>query len=365
MSRPTFRLALAALALSIAAPGLAAQNCAVVSENFWKNDTLPQVPAGPLATAIIQGLCEGEAAAQVFTLGVGQPLQKINKVAIGFGHPLGASGFNANTDVEIYDGVTFNGTQAILGPKVFDLNDDLQSDMQVVTHGINELDLSGQNIVVGNDPSRKFVIAFRMSINPNGDCPSGFPINFFTDYDGLSTGCTTTPQTSLIDSPDFGGWVDASTAQLLGFNICGGFINAFNGNWVIRACSEDVGGSPTGQFVDLGFGLAGTFAPTLAGNGSLVGGASFNLEWAGLPPFGTTFLVVGVSTLFAPFKGGTLVPKDDLIISLPTGLGALVLPASMPVGLPSNVSIWLQSWTPDAGGPVGFDATNALELITP
>jgi hypothetical protein len=35
------------------------------------------------------------------------------------------------------------------------------------------------------------------------------------------------------------------------------------------------------------------------------------------------------------------------------------------VGLPADFSVFLQEWIADAGGPVGFAATNALRAVTP
>jgi hypothetical protein len=67
----------------------------------------------------------------------------------------------------------------------------------------------------------------------------------------------------------------------------------------------------------------------------------------------------------APFKGGVLVPQPTLLVVLPTAFGGLTLSQSMPPGLPSGTSIVLQLWAPDAGGPAGACATNALDMITP
>ena len=121
-----------------------------------------------------------------------------------------------------------------------------------------------------------------------------------------------------------------------------------SGDLAIR-CLVTTGGGGGGQFINLGSGLAGNFAPTLGGTGSLAGGGSFTLALAGLPGFTTTSLVVGFTPLFAPFKGGVLGPSADLILPLATGTGALNLPSSMPPGLPSAFIMYLQSWTPDPG----------------
>ncbi len=119
-----------ALGLSLLTPLTAAQLCADPTDTFWKNDTLAQVPGGLTAVSIIPGLCEGEAAAQVFYLPPGSPSQKLNKVSVGFGDQFGAGGFNAVVNVEIYDGITWNGSLPTLGTKVFDLADDTASSLR-------------------------------------------------------------------------------------------------------------------------------------------------------------------------------------------------------------------------------------------
>ncbi len=127
----------------------------------------------------------------------------------------------------------------------------------------------------------------------------------------------------------------------------------------------DAGTGATGQFIDLGFGLAGAHAPVLTGSGSLAAGGSFTLAMTDLPPAATSYVVVGFIPLFAPFKGGVLGPSVDLLVPVGSGAGALSLPASSPPGIPSGASLYVQTWTADAGGPAGFDATNVLQCLFP
>lgn len=349
----------AALLLGAFSAPVVAQSCP--GDNFWKNDILADVPGGAVPTAVIQGMCEGEAAAQVFYLDPGQQRQKINKVSVGFGHVTGSGGFNATVNVEIYDGITWNGNTPILGPKVFDLNDDTASSMQVLTHGLNELDLSNFDIIVG-DGTNAFVVAFRMNINPNGTCGGGHPANFLTDASSTAS-CTTVPQTSLMFITGEG-WVEPRTF------LFGGIIalcpNFYNGNFLIRACTEDAGG--TGEFIDLGNQLTGFFAPTLSGSGSLAGGESFTLTFAGMPLSTTAFAFFDLTAINAPFKGGILVPAPTFKVMFPTPAFAFQtvdINSSIPIGLPSGLSIYLQAWFPDAGGVSGASATNALEAALP
>lgn len=358
--QPSLRPLGLALALALLSPAAASQTCDNAGDTFWKNDILPDVPGGSFAVSIIPGLCEGEAAAQVFYLPGGTPTQKINKIAVGFGDQFGSGGFSAVVDVEIYDGITWNGGIPTLGPKVFDLGDDTSSSLQLTSHGINEFDLSAFDIEVGNG-TNAFVVAYRMDINMNGNCTNGYSANFFTDNGG-GGGCNTLPQTSLIDIAGQG-WRDASTATVLGFPLCPIF---FNGNWVIRACTEDVGG--TGQFVDVGNGLSGFFAPSMTGEGSLLAGGNFSVTMTQQPISRTGYFFFDLFALNAPFKGGVLVPGTTFLVVFPTPPAVFqetTFPAVMPPGVPSGTSIWCQAWYVDAGGPAGASATNGLQLITP
>jgi hypothetical protein len=81
----------------------------------------------------------------------------------------------------------------------------------------------------------------------------------------------------------------------------------------------------------------------------------------------TTNLVVGVSTIFAPFKGGTLVPAPDvLLLGLPVDAGGrLLLQGTWPAGIPSGTGVHFQHWVTDQAGPAGFAASNGLGGTTP
>ena len=103
----------------------------------------------------------------------------------------------------------------------------------------------------------------------------------------------------------------------------------------------------------------------LTGSGCLLAGTNFSLSITGLPTSTTSYFVFGLGALFAPFKGGVMGPTVDVVVPFGTGSGSLVLPATTPPGIPSGTSLYLQSWTPDAGRPVGFAATNMLQLLYP
>ena len=90
------------------------------------------------------------------------------------------------------------------------------------------------------------------------------------------------------------------------------------------------------------------------------------------PPLASYFLalvglLIGLSALFAPFKGGVLVPNPSIMIfGLPTGpAGVLPLTAHWPAGLPASFTLYFQHWILDPGGPAGLAASNGLSGTTP
>lgn len=121
-------------------------------------------------------------------------------------------------------------------------------------------------------------------------------------------------------------------------------------------------------WTDLGQGLAGVNGvPVLAAHGALLEGHPLNLAITNGKPSGSATLIVGFDAINFPFKGGTLVPDEDLMIfGLPLNAGgALTLASAWPAGVPSGFSLWLQAWIPDAAAVKGLAATNALVGETP
>jgi PKD repeat protein len=123
-----------------------------------------------------------------------------------------------------------------------------------------------------------------------------------------------------------------------------------------------------GPWIGLGQGLPGAAGvPELAGNGTLLGGSPVALHLSGAAPSAPATLVIGLSILAAPFKGGTLVPSPDLLLSgLQTGPGGVThLSAIWPAGIPSGSTLIFQEWIVDAGGPASLAASNAISAVTP
>ncbi len=123
-----------------------------------------------------------------------------------------------------------------------------------------------------------------------------------------------------------------------------------------------------GPWLDLGNALpGGAGAPTLTGEGSLIGGTNYTLTLAGAPANSIAFLAIGQTSINAPFAGGVLVPALDVLIGpLPTGpAGTLEGTSKWSLGLsPGQKSYW-QIWILDSTAADGWAASNALESTTP
>lgn len=121
-------------------------------------------------------------------------------------------------------------------------------------------------------------------------------------------------------------------------------------------------------WTDVRSALAGVSGlPQLVGIGTLIGGAPVSLGLSNARPNSTAVLVLGVSLLSAPFKGGILVPTPDLIVAGLTtdGSGALHIDFLWPAAIPSGSMFWVQLWVIDPAGPLGFSASNGIQGTTP
>jgi hypothetical protein len=135
--------------------------------------------------------------------------------------------------------------------------------------------------------------------------------------------------------------------------------------WDVGADNPRIFSDP---FTDLGNGLAGTNGlPVLAGSGTLAPLTPIGLLLTNALPSSSSTLIVGLSALNAPFKGGVLVPNPDVMLfALPVGpSGALALNGTWPNGIPANFSFYFQHWIVDAGGPAGLAASHGVKGTTP
>jgi hypothetical protein len=284
------------LVLAICLAPASAQVCGT-GQTLFKNDNLPAVPAGPVAVSVVPGLCEGEACGAVFDVAALGPAVKLNLASTGFFNAGGANGITAAVDLEVFDGVTFSGTNlmiANLGPSLFRWSTATGSSLSVASHAINESpDLSSFNVVA---TSGKLVVAWWMDFTTApGTCATGYQTNFGTDNTVFQLTCSsavTPPQKNLIYILGQG-WRDAARAVVNGIPICPFF---YSGNWVIRACVEPAAppppptvlsvlgpsNPPPGFFLTLQFGSAGDPGQTYVCGVSL--GTTPGIPW---PPYGT------------------------------------------------------------------------------
>lgn len=125
-----------------------------------------------------------------------------------------------------------------------------------------------------------------------------------------------------------------------------------------------------GRWLDLGHALGGSLGkPVSVGDGTLIAGDPVTLTLSQARPNTSAFLVMGIAAVYAPFKGGVLVPDPSppgLFVALPTGAaGVIGLAGVWPLGLPGGFTTFMQWWISDASGPVAFTASNALSATTP
>ncbi len=123
-----------------------------------------------------------------------------------------------------------------------------------------------------------------------------------------------------------------------------------------------------GPTIDCGAGKPGVAGmPHLAVTGSLNGGELVTLALADAAPSSLAWLVSGAGTLFAPLKGGTLVPGPDAVLGpIPvSAAGTLVLPGPFPLGLPPGFPLAMQFWIADPAASAGFVASNGVVGLLP
>jgi hypothetical protein len=286
-------------------------------------------------TAVVQGgFVEGETGGVILAAQAGQYPLTLKELQVFVEKQPAVPFTSVTVQLRVWSSSTVSGSSPSLASAVY-----TSPQLSFTAGAFNVWDISSANVVL-NGP---FTVGCTIIDTNFISILAGNQPNLVTDNNGCQNGKNWVRQTNGV-------W-----ANLCSFGV--------SGDLAIRVKASTANG--TGQFISFPDGLAGNFAPTLAGSGSLAGGASFQIALAGLPSFTTTTLIVGLGPLFAPFKGGELGPNPSLLIAIGTGTGTINLNSSMPMGLPANFQLWMQSWTPDAGAPAGLDATNTLQLIKP
>lgn len=314
------------------------------SQTLLVNDNLPAAPSGLQSFAVIQGLCDGEAAAAVFDTTTVASAVKVDLAAVAYGGT--AQGVQAAVNLRLFDGVTFGaGGVPVLGPMIFDYAATTGASIGVTSTAVNTQDISAFNVVAS---SGKLVVAWVMQFNgdPAGSCATGYPHNLMTDYGGgLQLTCdpnVTPPQKNLVYVQGQG-WLDVTQAVVSGVPLCPFF---YSGNWIIRACVEPAPGTqnpfqvtvspspvPAGSTAVLTFVAPGQAGNTYVAAPAFTTSPPLNIPGAGsLPlnpadPLFTWFLTSGdplVSQIFVNFSGtiGTL-DQATALVQTPAGIGPL------------------------------------------
>jgi hypothetical protein len=118
----------------------------------------------------------------------------------------------------------------------------------------------------------------------------------------------------------------------------------------------------------LGGGVPGTKGPlSLVGVGTLQGGTQVTSILSNALENSVAALVVGLTAIHAPFKGGVWVPDPLLLVpGIPTGPhGVINLPTTWPAALPPGISFYEQYWMADPGAVAGLAGSNAIRGTTP
>jgi hypothetical protein len=107
--------------------------------------------------------------------------------------------------------------------------------------------------------------------------------------------------------------------------------------------------------------------PALSGTGALVSGTKLTVSLSDALPGAPVVLVIGLSPLSAPFKGGVLGPSPEVLLGPLTVAGDRMplIDATWPDGIAPGAQLLLQAWIQDAAGPAGFSATDTLVATTP
>ncbi|RKY18470.1 MAG: hypothetical protein DRQ55_13305 [Planctomycetota bacterium] len=98
--------------------------------------------------------------------------------------------------------------------------------------------------------------------------------------------------------------------------------------------------------------------PVLVAKGTLEPGTAVEMGLYKAAPNASGFLMLGLDTVYAPLKGGVLVPAafsagGSILPTLTDGIGGVSLTSTWPAGIPANLDIVAQYWIADAAGAEG------------
>jgi len=121
-------------------------------------------------------------------------------------------------------------------------------------------------------------------------------------------------------------------------------------------------------WADLGHALPGLAgAPVFTGLGPLAADTPWTLSLISAAPDASAWLLLSTSEVSAAFKGGVLVPNPvgAAIKNTSTNAqGRIVWNGTWPAGIPAGIPLFAQWWIQDAGAPLGWAASNAIQRAT-
>jgi hypothetical protein len=129
-----------------------------------------------------------------------------------------------------------------------------------------------------------------------------------------------------------------------------------------------IGQSPAFAWKTAGPGLSGTHGtPTLTGQGALAAGNVVALALDNALANSMAALVIGVSVVNLPWKGGVFVPHTDIVFpALATGpQGTFELSSEWPAFVPPGFQVFFQMWIVDPAAAQGWSASNATVCTSP
>jgi hypothetical protein len=214
-----------------------------------------------------------------------------------------------------------------------------------------------------------------------------------TDFDGDGNLDVVAFHVSFADAVLVRGAGDGTLATMSGVSLGPNFVGGLTDGRVVdldgdggvdlATCADVEFVNPTGQalstarnvtyaaggpLTDWGGARRGTNSyPTQIVTGTLGAGTPvlFELEMARLNA--SAWMVIGFEAIFAPFKGGVIVPQPDLVLGpLPTGpTGSVDLGGTWPAGLPAGLTLDVQFWIADPLGWKSLAASGSAHLVQP
>jgi len=127
-------------------------------------------------------------------------------------------------------------------------------------------------------------------------------------------------------------------------------------------------GPAVDAWASIGGGTPGALGqPRAQGTGQASPGQPTGVDVTRAAPSAPATVVLGLSLLDLPFKGGRLVPNPDVLLDgvVTDGGGQLSLAGAWPAGVPSGAELWLQVWIADGAAAAGLAATGGLRLVVP